>query len=183
MTPGLGLSGAIEALVNPMIALRIFQPGLPLALQVAVTLLMIGFIWLYLRLSLTFPHAAVTGSIAPGVSWRATRGNLWRLILAVLLLGLIVMLIVMVLAFVGGFAFAAIVDAMGGMQPQQSGQVVQSADVFRQMLISLAIGIPVMGLMFASFAAFMSHAYNQLVSGEEPAPAEQAPLGAVSAMP
>jgi hypothetical protein len=183
MAPGNGLSGAIEALADPLIALRIFQLDFPVALKVAVSLLMIVFIWLYLRLALVFPHAAVTGSIAPGLSWQATRGNLWRLILAFLLLGIIVLLILLVLVFIGGFVFAAIVDAMGGMQPQQPGQALQSADVFRQMLISLAVGIPVTGVMFASFAAFMSHAYSQLVSGEEPAAAEETSLGAVSAAP
>jgi hypothetical protein len=181
-TPGIGLSGGIEALTNPMIMLRFFQPDMPVAPQVAVSLLMIVFMWLYLRLSLMFPHAAVTATIAPGVSWRATKGNLWRLILAILLLSVVVLLIVMVLAFVGGFTFAAIVDAMGGMQPRQAGQALQSADIFRQMLISLAIGIPIAGLMFASFAAFISHAYRQLVSGETE-PAEEEPLGAVSATP
>ena len=41
-------------------------------------------IWVFLKLVLVFPHAAITGEISLGQSWNATTGNFWRLLKSLL---------------------------------------------------------------------------------------------------
>jgi hypothetical protein len=115
---------------------------------VLLWLALIGlFLWLQIKLALIFPHAAVTGKISFGVSWRATRGNFWRFVGAGLLLILILLPIWLLISSIaigvpppGGFLFTGI------------------ALVVTTIVIMSAIGV-----------AFISYIYRDLVDLGQPA--------------
>jgi hypothetical protein len=108
--------------------------------------LMVFTAWLGLRLLLMMPHAAVTGEISPAVSWRATRGNFWRLFAASLLLVLVLLPIMAV-------ASLLVQGALGGVAVPMGRNIAM---------------LPISGFIYSMTFALASYAYKELVLDEAP---------------
>jgi hypothetical protein len=129
-------------------------------LRMAVGLVFgIVVIWLCLRLSLMLPHAAVTGRIAPAVSWRAMAGNGWRGFGAWLAVGL-------------GAGIAALIAALPGLLftevlfPLGQFPIEDSRDLLLRRLYETAVAVPAYGAIAAVYAAFLGYAYKDLCPEE-----------------
>jgi hypothetical protein len=138
------------------------------ALGVAVYCL---FVWIAVRLVLMLPHAAVTGRLSFGVSWRAMKGNFWRFVLACILFALLVVAVVLLLSAGGYLAAQALFGftlAPGQVAPEQSEAVATL------LIAYYAVMSVVWGFYFVQTVALISHTYAYLIGGPGPAAAMSA---------
>jgi hypothetical protein len=141
-----------------VIASKLDAPGTR-ALIAAVAMIGGGlFLWIYVRLILVFPHAALTGEISARKAWAAMRGNFWRFVGASLLLGLISLPIHMV--YLWGIHLPLIHWLEGGRVG-----IGNTSDPISTMLVFGLISIPVRGLVVSMFIALVSYVYKHLVQG------------------
>lgn len=103
------------------------------------------FIWLYVKLILALPNAAITGRISLARSWNALRGNVWRFIGFSLVILLSYFVPMLFLSMIG----------TGLLQAQAFPFVIGALNMVL-MFISLLMGV--------SFLAFLSYVYRQLVA-------------------
>lgn len=111
-------------------------------------------LWIYMRLILIFPHAALTGEISFRKAWAAIKGNFWRFVGALFLLGLVTMPIYGILVF--GIEFP-LIRLLGG------GVNANASDPISAMLLFGLVSTPIQGLMFSMFIALISYIYRDLV--------------------
>lgn len=128
----------------------------------ALVLAALVLIWIHLRLALIFPHAAITGRIGFAASWRAMKGNVWRIVLGLIVLGAVFSVIWSL--FTAVWLMSAVVSAPP-LTPETSMQAV-----YRNYLILLAPALPVMAILCASGIAYISYAYKDLVEEAEAPP-------------
>jgi membrane-anchored glycerophosphoryl diester phosphodiesterase (GDPDase) len=124
-----------------------FTPGGETALPVILIFVAVWiiYIWLYVKLILALPNAAVTGRISLARSWNALRGNVWRFIGYSLVILLTYMVPIFLLALIG----AGLLEAQGNP------------------LIALVLNLLVIfGSLFlgVSFLAYLSYVYRQLIA-------------------
>jgi hypothetical protein len=115
------------------------------ALLIVLFLLFGLYMWIYSKLILALPNAAITGHLSLATSWHALKGNFWRfvgfgivIILAYMLLYLILIILVMVLlAIIPSQIFAILLN------------------------LALMFLFPLAG---TAFVAYLSFVYKQLVA-------------------
>jgi hypothetical protein len=156
--PGRPAPAGVDASVLGMLT----QPFTAIAVILALTGVLI---WVHLRLALLFPHAAVTGTIAPLVSWRAMAGNSLRMLGALILLGLGAIVVWLVLGSTTLFAVSGFLLSAGGRADDVAGMVRTIAAV------GVAV-MPAIAILIAITVAFMSYVYKDLVEdgGQEAQP-------------
>jgi hypothetical protein len=129
-----------------------------LAFVIALLILIPLTIWLSIRLTLAFPHAAVTGRLGLGVAWQAAKGNFWRLVGAFVLTLLVIFLIDVPALLL----LSPLVDTLLG-----STKLSATPFAFDEMgwdwLLLEAFMMPVHGITTAMMVAMMSYAYRELV--------------------
>jgi hypothetical protein len=135
--------------------MQFLQEGLPVR-GLTIAAITVILMWLHVRLSLMFPHAAVTGRISPCLSWRATAGSFWRMIGAGVLL------------FLGMLPLYAVI----GLPPVMLVKwLAYTRDTDTQVLARLAL-IPAAFMAFCLvttiIVAFMSFVYKDLVDDGPP---------------
>lgn len=124
--------------------------------HLAVFIFIVLWLWIYIRLALVFPHAAVTGEISFGKSWTAMKGNFWRFIGAVVLLG-IIMIPVSVL-------FSSMFPALLTLGWKGGGANTGGAfDPIGHMLVLTLLMVPLNGVLLSMFVALISYIYKDLV--------------------
>lgn len=132
--------------------------------ELLVLLLAAGAVslWINVRLSLSLAHAAVTGELSLALSWRAMRGNFWRLAIASLILFVIVAITYFVVGTLVAIAGTAIwIAAYGPPQPPEPNASFSSA--LDTMFWVYVVLVPVMGFFASMFIALLSYAYKELV--------------------
>ena len=144
--------------VAPDVAERLKVPGLLFALGVLVTVIVVW--WVQVRLALIFPHAAVTGRISLGVSWKAMKGNFWRFVAAILILGLVSLLL---WAVVGGAILALAVSYFGSFLSLAANDPAQIGNMLYVMLLAQICMLPLYVFGFSMFVALISYIYADLV--------------------
>jgi hypothetical protein len=158
-----GMAG--YAVLSPLDAYLEQQPDPASAMLLAAALVEFAvwllMIFLYVRLALLLPHATATGVISPAVSWRGTRGNFWRFVLAFLLLLLIAAALWMGLGLVSMVAVAMVEGVLGVLAP--GGGVLRGAPLLGTMAIWMLILAPMIGIILAMVMAFLAYAYKDLV--------------------
>jgi hypothetical protein len=121
------------------------EGGIPIAVTLIFVAVWVIYIWLYVKLILALPNAAVTGRISLARSWNALRGNFWRFIgysLVILLSYFVPILLLSLIAT--------------GLLQAQSGAFVAVVLNLVIMVISIFLGV--------SFLAYLSYVYRQLVA-------------------
>lgn len=136
-----------------------FTPEVRVAIWVGIFLVTI---WIWARLALMFPHAAITGQMSGGVSWTSMRGNFWRLVIICMVLALIVAtiyLLILTPLFVGWF---------GSFTPTSPPS--EPDLTFSDWGILIGITQTFLdAIALAMFVALFSYAYKNLVIGENEA--------------
>lgn len=157
-------------------ALEVAPPReFPTGLGTLFLVLILFGTWLYVRLLLTFPHAAVTGRIDLGVSWRAVKGNVWRIIAAFLLVSVLNVLIFLLVGFP-----LAMLQAWLLVPPMSQNPGALSFDALGISWFWMgAIMLPFYGLGVGMIIALMSYSYRDLVE-EDASPQGGAALAAAA---
>ncbi|WP_088344495.1 MULTISPECIES: hypothetical protein [Rhodomicrobium] len=164
--PPLGGSGFTAAQYDIVQFVKDASP----ALIATVALLTAVLIWAHVRLALVFPHAAVTGRISLSESWAAMRGNVWRFVVAALLMSILVFVVYLLTVLaVAVLGFVAVtLKALLAMTPQipyAPDVVPVSVSVFTIILFLLSNW-----LLIGMIVAFVSFIYQDLVDGSAPVP-------------
>ncbi len=113
MTVGATLVFALTVVISTVVAGIISS----VVVGFAMVLLIVPGVYLYARFAMVLPHVATTGDKNPlallAGSWAATRGNGWRLVLYLVLIGIIGIVIYLLISGVIGLLFSALlpVDA------------------------------------------------------------------------
>jgi hypothetical protein len=140
--------------------IQFLQEGLPVR-GLTIAAMTVILIWLHIRLSLMFPHAAVTGHISPWLSWRATAGSFWRMIGAGALL------------FLGMVPLYAVI----GLPPIMLIKwLTYTGDTDTQLVGRLALipaGFIAFCLVMTIIVAFISFVYKDLVDDGPPLPSTE----------
>ena len=112
-------------------------------------------LWVYVKLILVFPHAALTGEISASRSWAAMRGNFWPFVAALLLLQFISFPINLV------YFLGIQIPLIGLLEGGRAG----TSDPISTLLVFSLASIPARALMFSMFIALVSYVYKHLVQG------------------
>jgi hypothetical protein len=121
-----------------------FLPGKSLAILIFIADWVI-YIWLYVKLILALPNAAITGRISLATSWHALRGNVWQFIGYTLVIVLSYIVPIFFLTLIGGALF----ETQGSL------------------LIALVLNLLVIVasvFLGVSFLAYLSYVYRQLIA-------------------
>lgn len=161
---GVGLQEVADYFQSPEILAFFTSPlgiATGIALYIAIILLVM---WPAARLILAFPHAAITGKIDFGLSWRTMRGNYWRYIAAVLIFSLIAIVAYVILIAVVSVAIYGLVQIV----PQESvpGAIGQG-DSNWQSTVVLSVTIflftVIVGFLQAAAITMISMSYQALI--------------------
>lgn len=147
--------------IDPLQDLPLWQLPRHIQLFWAVTICLL--IYLSVRLSLAFPHGAVTGTVSFRRSWSATRGNFWRFMIMILLF--LLPFLLAVIAYMGSFAVFSFQSLFPLPIPGQSAEHIGS-QLIHTLLLFNSISVPVEGIFLAMFVALISYTYKNLVPSE-----------------
>jgi hypothetical protein len=139
---------AVPAVPGDPVPLQVFGESGPVLIAFLAGALF--WLWVNLRLALVFPHAAIAERISLAASWRAMSGNVFRMLVELIVLA-IATLPVWLLLCILWMGVAEMVDIDG--RPPSARVLLQWASVF-------AI---VIGFLASVGIAYISYAYRDLM--------------------
>lgn len=137
------------------------SPSQVLLSNAIALIVVVILVWLYARLLLLTPHAAVTGHISPMVSWRAMAGNVWSAVIAWVVLGLGEIVVALIPGLLG-------LLFMKFLLPVSDLGIADSRGMLLLELYETTAKLPAYGAVIAVNAAFLSYAYKDLVEEATP---------------
>ncbi|MDX2265687.1 MAG: hypothetical protein NW215_12050 [Hyphomicrobiales bacterium] len=161
-----GIGYALIVTVGGPEAIEFFST--PTGIVAAVFLYIVLFVllmWPTFRLSLAFPHAAITGRMDFGLSWRSTRGNFLRYI-GIAVLFVLILLVIYALFIAVFFGVMYTLAQIVAQTPQPGAIIDASPDAMFQGVegwrSALAVGIA--AALLVSFAGVVQAAGVTTVS-------------------